>query len=143
VRSADDPRGDGLLADWPARVAENLTGRRILARAAHGVEAEPATLAQVIAATRLPQVLTRLRGRTHPVAAAGERAANEVIGAFVATLAANPDLHAAAWREGPRAIGVLTDLLEQLDKIAADATAAAATSPAAPVVHAVDPSASA
>jgi hypothetical protein len=138
VCAADDPRGDGLLADWPARVAENLTGRRILARDAHGVEAEPATLAQVIAATRLPEVLTRLRDRTHPVAAAAERAADEIIGGLVATIAANPDLHAATWREGPRAIGVLADLLEQLDAIAA-----ATTSPVAPVAHAGGPPASA
>jgi hypothetical protein len=137
VCSADDSRGDGLLADWPARVAENLTGRRILARAAHGVEAEPATLAQTIAATRLPELLTRARGRTHPAAAIAERAVNEVIGALVETLAANSDLHVATWREGARAIGALADLLEQLDTIAAGAA-----SSAAPVVHAVDAPAS-
>jgi hypothetical protein len=137
VCAADDSPGDGLLADWPARVAENLTGRRILARVAHGVEAEPATLAQVIAATRVPELLTLLRGRTHPVAVAAERAANEVIGALVALIAPNPDLHVATWREGARAIGVLSDLLEQLDAIAADAT-----SPATPGNHAGDPPAS-
>jgi hypothetical protein len=137
VCAADDSLGDRLLADWPARVAENLTGRRILARVAHGVEPEPATLAHVIAATRVPELLTRLRGRTHPVATAAERATNEVVGALVAMIATNPDLHVATWREGARAIGVLSDLLEQLDAVATDAT-----SPAIPAIHAGDPPAS-
>jgi hypothetical protein len=123
----DDSRGDGLLTDWPARVEENLTGRRILTRPSHGVEAEPATLAQVSTAARLPEVLTRLRGRTHPLAAAAERATNEVIGGLVASLAANSELRVAAWPEAPRALGVLADLLEQLDAIAAGAAPRAAT----------------
>jgi hypothetical protein len=122
VYAADDSRGDGVLADWPARVAENLTGRRILERVPHGVEAEPATLAQVATAARLPEVLSRLRGRPHPLAEAADRAAGEILHGLVATLATRPDLRVHAWPEGQRVIGGLADVLEQLDAIAAVAT---------------------
>jgi hypothetical protein len=111
AKELDDP-----LAGWPAMLAENLTGRRVLERVPRLVDSEPATLAQVPASKRVGELIARLHARHHPHAASVEQMASAVVGVLVAELANRSALSVATWEEGQRALVALADLLERLDE---------------------------
>jgi len=108
---------DERLAGWPALLAENMTGRRVLERVPRLVESEPATLAQLPTSKRIRELIAGLHARQHPHAAIVEQLANPVMGLLVAELAADPDLSVATWEKGQRVLAALADLVEQLGEL--------------------------
>jgi hypothetical protein len=97
-----------------AALAENLAGRRTLERTDHGIEAEPATLAQLAPMPRIDKALRGLYARQHASAAIAQTASEQIMSGLIGELARRDDLHVATWRAGERALAALADLLEAL-----------------------------
>lgn len=105
------------IAHFATTLADNVEGRRVLERPGHGIETEPATLAQLPAMTRIHDGLRGLRASGSFAAAAAEQASTAIVTALVHEAAANPERQVAAW---PAAADALTKLADLVDALAAD-----------------------
>jgi hypothetical protein len=111
---------DQALHEWAALVSDNLEGRRLLDHSSPAVEPEPATLAQLGAAARINEVVSRLRAGRHAMADAAETVAGAVLAALVTEAARRPGRCVATWTAAHQVLGTLGDLLEQLATAAPD-----------------------